>query len=161
MAKTHSLKQIAFGTMLDQSQPLIWTLKAKANAVAGANDFEAGDLVYRTGGYVNIATVDTIVLGVALEPSQDAIADIQVLVVTAMTGLAVSVLADNAQAAHTLVQTNGGEEYSLAIDSSNNWHIDIANTGALKVKIHKFIDPVDDINARVIAIVKASKREVL
>jgi len=148
--------------MLDGTPPVVWTVPAKANAVAGTNDFEAGDFVYRTAGYLNIATVSTVALGLALEPSQDAIADIQVLVFTEMTGLEMSVLADNAQTAHVLVDTNLGVTYSVAVDSSNNWHIDVGNTGTFKVKIQKSISlyPVGDTNARVIATVLPAYREV-
>ena len=159
MAKTYVLQHAALATMLDGTPPVVWSLPATANNVEGTPDWLAGSFVYRTGGYLDIATNATSVLGISLEDAPDAIADIQVLVLTEMTGVAITVCADAAAAVHVLVDTNMGVAYDWAV-TSKVFYLDVGNAGTSQMRIQKFIHNVGDSFARVVATVLPAYREV-
>jgi len=159
MAKTYAVAHPCLATMLDGTPPVYWTLPAKANAVAGVPDFVVGSFVYRTGGYLNIATNATVALGLAMQDCEDAIADIEVLVFTEMTGIAITVCADAAEAAHVLVDTNQGVAYDWAV-TSKRFTLDVGNAGTSQMWIQKLINNLGDTHARVVATVLPAYREV-
>lgn len=55
----------------------------------------------------------------------------------------------NATAAYTLLGTELGLSYSL-IASGNDWYVDVADTATDVVTVMQLIDPVGDINPRVV-----------
>lgn len=119
---------------------------------AASQDYKAGaPLEYTSGTIEALATggADTgLVIGIA---AQDA---------TGTTGAAVPYYEANdynlfegslidGTSAYTLLGTEIGTAYGL-IDSGDNWYVDISNTSQTKVEVVGLIDPVGDINPRVI-----------
>lgn len=60
-------------------------------------------------------------------------------------------LSDSGDDSHTLAQTDYMAEYGLNVDSDGNWYVDSAETDdKVRVRVIDFVDPIGDINARVL-----------
>jgi hypothetical protein len=150
MATTRVLKTLSIyrqegkeGVVVDQASKV---------GEAASQDYKAGaPLEYTSGTIEALATggADTgLVIGIA---AKDA---------TGTTGAAVPYYEANdynlfegslinGTNAYTLLGTEIGTAYGL-IDSGDNWYVDISNTTQKKVVVVGLIDPVSDINPRVI-----------
>ena len=151
-------KYLDLGSMIDGSPPVIWTLPE-----AASQTFVAGDLVYRSSGYITVCGSDpSQILGMVMEDghndSSDGTYDVNVLVATEATLFYSSVyhsVAGNCK----IEATDLGTKYGL-VASSNKWLVDKTDTSNTRCRVQKFYDALATTNGRVLIQILAANREV-
>ena len=130
---------------------------------AAAQTFKAGDLVFRSGGYVTICGTDPALIGgIAQEDAHnDVYAGTHTIAVTLINAdtLIRMQIHHVTPGSSVIAVTDRGTDYGITV-SSNVWYVDKAKTSTYaRVRVQEFIDPVGTLDGEVAVQFLAANRE--